>query len=466
MIPLQWFWLIAVALFAACIGSFLNVVIYRLARGMSVSRPTRSFCPGCRQTIAWYDNLPIISYLLLRGRCRRCGMAISVQYPLVEGLTVLVFVLAYDTFFLGPARLEFVSMQADWAIFLAHLVLLAALIITSAIDIEGYWIDVTITYTVIAVGVVAHGLWTPASAEAFPWPWPATAAAATAAALGLILSAIFWPREPLGAEDDAEQQPEPEPTRPPKRKDRSGPRIVFAWLMALAIFAWFALLLIDADRLDDVTSFAVRAGLILLTCFGVLVGVGMAPTEAEADIVEAIHEERDQARREAVIELAWLLPAIVLGILAGILVTHVPRAGAGWEQTLAWPPFGGSWRPVLGVTTALAGAIVAGAIGWGVRIVFTLALGKEAFGMGDVHLMAAAGAVAGWGVVAAGFFLACPLAVAAVIIWLLRKRSRAVWFGPWLSLGVLVAMVLYAPIAERAATMLEVLQWAFGGAPK
>lgn len=73
------------------IGSFLNVCIYRLPRDLSVSKPARSFCPHCEQTIAWYDNIPVLSYLLLRGRCRHCQKHIPLRYPLVELATGLAF---------------------------------------------------------------------------------------------------------------------------------------------------------------------------------------------------------------------------------------------------------------------------------------------------------------------------------------------------------------------------------------
>ena len=76
--------LIAVAgIFGAMLGSFLNVCVYRLPRGESVVLPG-SHCPGCSKPIAWYDNVPVLSYLALRGRCRRCGTSISAQYPLIE----------------------------------------------------------------------------------------------------------------------------------------------------------------------------------------------------------------------------------------------------------------------------------------------------------------------------------------------------------------------------------------------
>jgi leader peptidase (prepilin peptidase)/N-methyltransferase len=193
-----------------------------------------------------------------------------------------------------------------------------------------------------------------------------------------------------------------------------------------------------------------------------MVAAGMTPTEADREIIEAINEERITARRMVLLEMAWLLPAIVLGVVACIVVARTAAGAELWQRALNWTPRNGAWRPVLGVTTALGGFIVAGAVAWGVRIFFTLVLGKEAFGMGDVHLMAAAGAVAGWPVVVAGFFLAAPLALAAVLIWLIRKRSRAVWYGPWLGLGIVIAIVAYEPIAERARASIEVILWLFG----
>jgi leader peptidase (prepilin peptidase)/N-methyltransferase len=85
--------LIGVAgLFGLFIGSFLNVVVYRAPLGLSVSRP-RSFCPTCDRQLEWWENIPLVSWLALRGRCHTCHQPISVRYPLVEAATALAFAL-------------------------------------------------------------------------------------------------------------------------------------------------------------------------------------------------------------------------------------------------------------------------------------------------------------------------------------------------------------------------------------
>jgi prepilin signal peptidase PulO-like enzyme (type II secretory pathway) len=91
---------------------------------------------------------------------------------------------------------------------------------------------------------------------------------------------------------------------------------------------------------------------------------------------------------------------------------------------------------------------VAGAVGWIVRIVFTLAFGREAFGAGDIHLMAAAGCVAGWPVVVLGFLLTCILAIAGWLLCLPFKRTRAIPLGPWLALAFLIVVIYYDQIIE------------------
>jgi leader peptidase (prepilin peptidase)/N-methyltransferase len=97
------------ALFGLLIGSFLNVCIYRMPRDLSVVRP-RSFCPQCEKQVAWYDNVPVLSWMTLRGRCRHCGAAIPLRYPVVELLTAAVF-------FLGVYAIGFTAEALKFCVF-------------------------------------------------------------------------------------------------------------------------------------------------------------------------------------------------------------------------------------------------------------------------------------------------------------------------------------------------------------
>ena len=123
----------------AIVGSFLNVVIHRVPRGESVVHP-RSRCPGCRQPIAAWDNVPVLSWLLLRGRCRRCQTPISVRYPLIEALTGVAFVAIAWTH--GATALT----PLGWAF-------AAGLIAAAGIDFDERWIPDSISLGGLALGL-------------------------------------------------------------------------------------------------------------------------------------------------------------------------------------------------------------------------------------------------------------------------------------------------------------------------
>jgi len=97
---------VTVAVFGLAFGSFLNVCIYRLPRQESLITP-RSHCPHCGKRLRWYDNIPVLSYALLRAKCRDCGGRISPIYPLVEILTAAVLVAAYARYGLSPAFVKY-----------------------------------------------------------------------------------------------------------------------------------------------------------------------------------------------------------------------------------------------------------------------------------------------------------------------------------------------------------------------
>jgi leader peptidase (prepilin peptidase) / N-methyltransferase len=101
---LQYYMAIWSAILGLVIGSFLNVVIYRVPRHESLVRPG-SHCPGCGMAIRWYDNVPVLSWALLRGRCRSCRVRIAFRYPLVEAITGLAFLGAFWRIGFSPALL-------------------------------------------------------------------------------------------------------------------------------------------------------------------------------------------------------------------------------------------------------------------------------------------------------------------------------------------------------------------------
>jgi leader peptidase (prepilin peptidase)/N-methyltransferase len=131
----------ATGLFGGLIGSFLNVVAHRLPRGESLVSPG-SHCPGCGTPVRPYDNVPVLSWLFLRGRCRSCGVRISPRYPLVELLTAAVFVLV-------------VALNGLDEELLLELPFAAALIALAAIDLDHRLLPNKIVYPLAAYGVVA-----------------------------------------------------------------------------------------------------------------------------------------------------------------------------------------------------------------------------------------------------------------------------------------------------------------------
>jgi leader peptidase (prepilin peptidase)/N-methyltransferase len=128
----------AAAAFGALVGSFLNVVIYRVPLGKSIVWPS-SACPHCTRELSWYENIPVASFLALRGRCRTCRARISPQYPLVEALTAVMFGAAW--WYYGPGPL-----------LASRLVFGCALIVLFAIDLEHQLLPNAITLPGIVVG--------------------------------------------------------------------------------------------------------------------------------------------------------------------------------------------------------------------------------------------------------------------------------------------------------------------------
>ena len=153
-----------------CIGSFVNVVVHRVPRKESIVRP-RSHCPKCGVELANRDNVPVVSWLVLGGRCRACHAPISVRYPLVELGTAALFVA-------GAIRFD-----ADWAL-PAYLVFFGSLVAISAVDLEHYIIPNRIVYPTIFIAVPLLAL---AAAAQHDWTSFEHALAGAVCAFALLL---------------------------------------------------------------------------------------------------------------------------------------------------------------------------------------------------------------------------------------------------------------------------------------
>lgn len=137
------FWLVYVFVVGICIGSFLNVVVLRGFSGESIVLPP-SHCTKCNHKLAWYDNIPLLSYLFLRGKCRYCSEKISIQYPIVEFFTGIVFLGIYYKYSLGSFNFNTL-----------FLMVVAALCIVMAVtDIKEKVIFVVHTYILMFVGLI------------------------------------------------------------------------------------------------------------------------------------------------------------------------------------------------------------------------------------------------------------------------------------------------------------------------
>ena len=366
----------------SCVGSFLNVLIYRLPRHISIVRPG-SYCPKCNHPIIWYDNIPLLSWLLLRRLCRHCGQSISATYPLVELVTATLFTLLYAAYMVIGLREDMPPFAsgpgpADWAVLALHLWLIAALLAASVIDLRLSIIPLSITSLTAGVALVLHGL--------FPQPmlWPvsgSTAGLTIGGCLGLIISAV---------------------------------------LLRLGIFrATFQL--------------AAESGFVR----------GSRPRRQKRTHCSVVSNRQESSaiapaainpRVEIMHEILYLIPAIALGIVGWFV------ASADTSLALLWKALTGNghFNALIG---SLFGLLVAGGIVWLTRILGTLAFGREAMGLGDVHLMAAAGAVLAWLGPVLAFFIAPFFGLLAAILIAVRHRRGELPYGPWLSLGLLTVML-------------------------
>jgi len=363
----------------ASVGSFLNVVVYRVPAGLSIVRPG-SHCFSCQAPIRWYDNIPILAWFYLRGRCRNCGAKFSIRYALVELFTAILFVMVYKGYFhLGLREPMPAFTHWGWLIYAGHMILICVLLASTLIDAEYWIIPLSISYTAAIFGFGLSAAWPYCLGEhmqnywrIIPYAGPKMAAAALGGGLGLLLGLI---------------------------------------LLKLGLIK---------------RSFAELEAL---------------EKECEQKGVE-MPELKVPIRREMLREAMFLTPSVVLGVLFIKILTGENSAGQWWNSLIIQQ----KW--CAGLLGSLFGFMIGGGVVWATRILGSVAFGKEAMGLGDVHLMAAVGAVLGWVSPTVAFFVAPFFGLGWALLSLAIHRRREIPYGPWLSLATVVVMILFEPIMD------------------
>jgi leader peptidase (prepilin peptidase)/N-methyltransferase len=381
-----WIWVVFLFAVGCCVGSFLNVVIYRMPRDLSLVTP-RSACPACHKPICFYDNIPLVSWFVLRGKCRYCKSPISPRYFVIELLTGLLFVGVFILYFIVELRhIEIgsqsgmgVFLKGGWLVYLVHIILLAAFLAASAIDLELWLIPLaicwfvsgvglftsTISAFVIEPGVIKHY-------DIFPTASADSAALAVGAGLGLLLSLLLLHTGLIKQSylSNEPQEPEPKPD--------------------------------SQDISEGETS--------------------------------SVSELEFNHRVEMLRELVFLAPIMIFSVAAWCLLRKNGLVVDWW--------LGFSQIPAIrGFLGSLWGFFVGGAVVWAARILGTLAFSKEAMGLGDVYMMAAAGTIIGPVFVFIAFFIAPFFGLAWAAYQMLSKKTRQIPYGPFLSLAVFVVMI-------------------------
>lgn len=486
--------------FGAICGSFINVIVYRLPLGLSVVSPP-SACPKCETKLSWRDNIPVLGWIVLRGKCRYCKNPISPEYPIVEFIVGSLFALTFILWFADPYTLSKVGIQVaywrpewaldglvrTWPIALLYAGLLFALVSITLVDAKTFHIPLIIPWLLGAFALIVH----PATAAwigskgglrrsphdwvipLVDWPWMG---AAFGAAVGLVISALLlkfkvlprsfadydeWERANTPQpESEPEPNAEPEKTEPPTTPSEPGNALLRALFFAGPIVAgMFAGLALGLRTGKIGTYVPIGAGL------GMLIGLLLRRLIPEDD---DRHEDDPawifypHARREMVKEALFLLFPVGLAVL-GYIIAH--RAVGPWSVDYQTNTLVHSAPPAPLWLAALAGSllglVVGGGIIWAIRIGGSLAFGKEAMGLGDVHLMAGVGAVIGWVDPTVAFFIAPFFAltwVALSMIYIMlhkggNRTPRALPFGPHLAVATLF-VVLAKPVVESGLSII------------
>jgi leader peptidase (prepilin peptidase)/N-methyltransferase len=387
--------------FGSCIGSFLNVVVWRLPRGESLATPP-SHCPKCNHPLAWYDNIPVLGWIMLGGRCRYCRDAISIRYPLIEGITGLIFAGYYVLLFiakLGPRVHPMTSvlwwgfgsmttLADDWPIYALYMMLLSGLLAISLIDAELFIIPIEIPWLMAGIALVVHAAYSGAARPGALDVSYVGAALAMGGAAGWLISLLLR----------------------------------FTGVLAVSFPDGEPMLEIERQEIEAEIAQARREG-----------------RQPDPDLKLPPRFTRRMLHAEISKEVYFLLPPMALAVGCLILSSQWPAAERFFSLVAAIPWSSGLLGSILGLLTG-------GMVIWLTRIGGTLAFGKVAMGLGDVHLLAAIGAVLGAGPAAMTFFVAPFFGLIVALYALITGRHREIPYGPYLSLAAALVMLFYCPI--------------------
>ncbi len=421
------FWLILFLIYGACIGSFLNVVIYRLPEEKSLWHPP-SHCPKCNHQLAVWENIPVLAWCFLGAKCRKCKAPISFQYPLVELITALLFGGLYLALYHTELRLTaFVApgLEQTWPVFALYLLLIAALLAATVIDARLYIIPISIPWTIALLALLAYplaGHFYPHGTQAAGYVVGATGVKlALGGAAGLLLANVLlrWGVLPQSFADAMAWEDEQRQRYEAQQAGKA-----------------------DAEAQALPGAGAESEAQALPGAEGAVGEAGEANQDATADWSRPdAFLAYPHARREVMKELLFVLFPIA-GMLLAWALSPWPGAEAGTP----------TWLGAL--CGSLLGLISGAAVVWATRILGTLAFRKEAMGLGDVHLMAGVGAVVGPIDPVLAFFIApfIGLLVALAsygVARLARGSVRIIPYGPSLAVATLVVMVLREVILGR-----------------
>lgn len=433
--------LLFVAAFGACVGSLINVLVYRLPKGLDVVSPP-SRCPACDTRLTWRENIPIFGWLLLRGRCRFCKSPISAEYPAVEAFVAVLFMALAALWYVvpGSATLAGVPIGAirpewatngpgpTWPAMVVLLGLLSCLTAMTLIDFKTFTIPLVLPWVATLLALVAHPLhaaWvqygTPAhrlSILARGWNWT------------IATPDWWWLGASLGA--------------------------------AVGIGLSLLLLRLGLIRrsFEDYEAWekqqAARAVTDAAPPPGTPAPPGAPAPPGREDDPTLMWVAYPHARREMVRELAFLaLPGLLLWA-GGVLASKWVAAHLTANPDPFLPPVEPAmplWLSALG--GVVMGYVVGGGVAWAVRVGGSVAFGKEAMGMGDVHLIAAVGACLGWIDAVLAFFGAAFVGLVWTIIASLAggRVRRTLSYGPSLAIATLL-VVLCKPLIELGLNRL------------